>query len=424
LLSAALLAATSGGGASTSVSSIEVKERASANASLAAHGRYAAIVWGASTKDGVTDIYLVTSRDGGRAFTAPLRVNTQAGAANLSGEQPPRIVLLPRAGHDPAVVVVWTAKSPSGTRLWSTRSDDGGKSFASPALVAGSDAPGNRGWESITASPDGNVAALWLDHRDLSTNNGAGETTAHSQHKHDSGGPQKDGVGRAQLSKLFFGRLGEPADARPVTGGVCYCCKTALAAGSNGALYAAWRHVYPGSIRDIAFAMSKDGGRTFSTPVRVSDDNWVLDGCPENGPALAIDARQHIHVVWPTLVSSATGTGQQTLALYYATSSDGQHFTPRQRIPTDGAARHPQLAVGSRGDIVVAWDEQLGGTRRVAWARGTVESSGITRFERQVVADAVPASYPVIGSVDDATILAWTSGSSGQSVIRVDRLQR
>jgi hypothetical protein len=205
---------------------------------------------------------------------------------------------------------------------------------------------------------------------------------------------------------------------------VCYCCKTALVTGSNGAVYAAWRHVYPGSIRDIAFAMSKDGGRTFSSPVRVSDDNWVLDGCPENGPALAIDARQHIHVVWPTLVSTATATGEQTLALYYATSSDGQRFTPRQRIPTEGAARHPQLAVGPRGDIVVAWDEQVGGTRRVAWARGTVESSGATRFERQVVADAVPASYPVLGTVDNATIIAWTSGSSGQSVIRVDRLDR
>ena len=104
-----------------SPSGIAVAERTNANASLAAEGRFAAIAWGASTKDGVTDIYLTTSRDGGRAFGAPTRVSLAAGEANLSGEQPPRVSLIPRPGRNPAIVVVWTAKSPSGTRLWSAR---------------------------------------------------------------------------------------------------------------------------------------------------------------------------------------------------------------------------------------------------------------------------------------------------------------
>jgi hypothetical protein len=424
LLSAALLAATSSGGASRSVSNIEVTQRASANASLAVSGRFAAIAWGASTKDGVMDVFLATSRDGGRAFAAPTRVNENPGAANLSGEQPPRVALIPRPGHDPSVVVVWTAKTPSGTRLWSARSSDGGKSFAAPTLVPGSDAPGNRGWESITVRGDGKIAALWLDHRELASASGASASANHSKHKHgSSSGASSDGTARAQLSKLFFGRLDDPAGARALSGGVCYCCKTTMATGSDGAIYAAWRHVYPGSIRDIAFAMSKDGGRTFSTPVRVSEDNWVLDGCPENGPALAVDGKQRIHVVWPTLVAGAAGS-DQTLALFYATSPDGQHFTPRQRIPTEGAARQPQVTVGPRGEVVVSWDEQSGGTRRVSVARGTPDANGAVRFERKVISDAGSNSYPVVGTVDNGTIVAWTNGSNGQSVIRVERLER
>src|ERR1700710_3157521 len=94
--------------------------------------------------------------------------------------------------------------------------------------------------------------------------------------------------------------------------GVCYCCKTSLVTGDDGSLYAAWRHVYPGNIRDIAFTVSRDSGRTFADPVRVSDDRWVLDGCPENGPAMAIDGRNRVHIVWPTLVSGSTAGGEPT----------------------------------------------------------------------------------------------------------------
>jgi hypothetical protein len=51
--------------------------------------------------------------------------------------------------------------------------------------------------------------------------------------------------------------------------------KTTIAAARDGAIYAAWRHVYPGNVRDIAVTMSRDGGRTFAPPVRISDDKWA-----------------------------------------------------------------------------------------------------------------------------------------------------
>ena len=425
LLGSAVLTATAWGGVAKSTSGIAVAERANANASLAAEGRFAAIAWGASTKDGVTDIYLTTSRDGGRAFGAPTRVNLVAGEANLSGEQPPRVSLIHRTDRDPAIVVVWTAKSPSGTRLWSARSDDGGASFASPVLVPGSDASGNRGWESIATSDGRSVVALWLDHRELSNAADAAAATSHAGHQHGSAAAgQTDGAARAQLSKLFFGRVDDATRTRAVAGGVCYCCKTSIAAGSNGRIYAAWRHVYPGNVRDIAFAMSADGGRAFSAPVRVSEDNWVLDGCPENGPALAVDDSQRIHIVWPTLVPAGTAGGETTLALFYATSADGQHFTTRQRVPTQGVPRHPQIAVGLRGEITVAWDEQAGGTRRVALGRGTLDANGVVSLARQTIVDAAPATYPVLGAVEDGMVVAWTSGPSGQTVIRAERLDK
>jgi hypothetical protein len=415
VIAAALVAAAGSapGGASTELS---VPGRSNANPSIAARGRFVAIAWGATASEGPTDVYAATSRDGGRTFGSPARVNDVAGEARLSGEQPPQVTLVPRAGHDPAIVVVWTAKATDGTRLLSARSNDGGKSFTRAAALPGTDAPGNRGWEATAIDRDGRVVAIWLDHRELAK---GAAPMSHAEHQHTAKAAQQtDGVARAQLSKLFFARLDGPESARELTGGVCYCCKTTMAAGADGSIYAAWRHVYPGNIRDIAFTLSRDGGRTFAPPTRVSEDRWVLDGCPENGPAMAVDGTGRVHVVWPTLVAGATPGSEPTLALYYAMSRDGRQFTPRQRIPTEGFPRHPQIALGSRGSIAVTWDEQASGSRLIALGRGTADDNGAVRFARQAVSSDGRATYPAVASTDDDVVLAWASGPTGQTIIQ------
>jgi hypothetical protein len=415
LIVAALLQSLSGMAAGRSTE-IAVKDRSNAFASITASGRFAAIAWGA-TKDGVTDIYTSVSRDAGRSFGAPTRVNSAGVSANVSGEQPPRVTLIHRANLDPAIVVVWTAKSDAGTRLFSARSDNGGQSFAPAQPVPGTDAPGNRGWESVAANRDGSVVAMWLDHRGVAASGGS--SMNHAEHQHAaSGGNKTDGVARAQLSKLFFARLDGRDSGRALTGGVCYCCKTSIATDAGGGIYAAWRHVYDGNIRDIAFSRSSDGGRSFSAPVRVSEDKWVLDGCPENGPALAVDQQKRIHVVWPTLVPGPSSSTEPALGMFYATSQDGVHFSPRQQLPTEGFPRHVQIAVTAQGEIVTVWEEQAPGVRRVVLARGKVNSSGVAQLVRQPIDDAAPATYPVVAATDGGTIIAWTSGSTGQTVLQ------
>ena len=137
---------------------------------------------------------------------------------------------------------------------------------------------------------------------------------------------------------------------------------------------------------------------------------------------MTVDRHQRIHIVWPTLVPGATPSREPTLALFYASSQDGRNFTARQQIPTEGVPRHPQIALGDKGELIVAWDEQARGTRRVALARGSLDARGLARFVRQPMADGLRAEYPVIAAVDDATIVAWTSGSSGETMLRTQRL--
>jgi hypothetical protein len=396
---------------------IGVKDRASANASIATSGSFVGVVWAARTKEGATDIYTATSRDGGRSFRAPVRVNQTAGEVSVSGEQPPRIALTPNRAADPSLVVMWTAKGGLGTRLVSARSIDGGQSFGRAASVPGSDASGNRGWESLAIGAKGEPVAVWLDHREMAARPAG--TGASGGHQHGATTQhQTDGAAAAQLSQVFFARLNDPASARAIAPGVCYCCKTSVAAGADGSIVAAWRHVYPGNIRDIALTKSSDGGRTFAPPIRVSEDKWVLNGCPENGPAVTIDQTNAIHIVWPTLVHDSAGV--EALALFYATSRDGQRFTKRQQIPTEGVPRHPQIALGPTGTITVAWDEQLKGTRRIVIARGRVDDNSPVRFTRESVSEEA-GTYPVVAPLPDGEVVAWTSGSAADSVLRVAR---
>ena len=179
----------------------------------------------------------------------------------------------------------------------------------------------------------------------------------------------------------------------------------------------AWRHVSPGSIRDIAFTSSRDGGRTFAAPIRVSEDKWELEGCPDDGPAMAVDHQNHVHIVWPTLVKDASG--EPTMALFYASSSDGRRFTARERIPTEGMPHHPQIAIASDGSLAMAWDGLLNGTRRAVVARAMFDATGRPRFDRLVASGDGPAVYPIVAVAGDATIAAWTSGRSPEPVIQV-----
>jgi hypothetical protein len=422
LAAAACVAALAGAPSARSTEVAGIRGRSSANPSLAAVDRLVVLAWGATTPEGSADVYVATSRDAGSTFGNPTRVDDGTGQANVSGEQPPRVTLVPRPGADPSIIVVWAARSAAGARLLSAQSNDGGTSFTQPKALPGSEAPGNRGWQAIATARDGHVVAIWLDHRELNKG-AAGAASGHSGHQHGARPAQQaDAVARAQLSKLLFASVDDASSAQALTGGVCYCCKTAIATGADGSVYAAWRHVYPGNVRDIAFTASRDGGRTFAPPQRVSEDHWVLDGCPENGPALAVDDRNRVHVVWPTLVGGATSQSEPTLALFYASSRDGRQFTPRQRVPTEGFPRHPGITISPRGLVVVTWDEQEPGTRRIALGRGTPDDRGGVRFTRQVIEDAAGATYPVLATTERGVLVAWTSGPASGTRVRSQRV--
>ncbi|MEP7118885.1 MAG: sialidase family protein [Acidobacteriota bacterium] len=388
---------------------LAVPGRANSAPWVASQGRFVAVTWGAAA-DGKSDVYLATSDDQGGTFGAPVRVNTVLGDGRVSGEIPPRVALHAAvAGARPEVVVAWNAKD-QGTEVKVARSRDFGRTFAAPVSLQASGAAGDRGWHSLALDDQGVAHVLWLDHRGLAGPGGEHVMSASGEH---------DGVAMAQKSTLTYATFGATAGAeRVLTAGVCYCCKSAIVALPGGTLVSAWRHVYAGNLRDIAFTVSRDGGRTFAAPARVSEDGWAIDGCPDDGPALATGPDQAVHIVWPTVIPGAEPIG----AIFYSTLRAAGGFAPRTRIPTLGGPKpsHPQVAVDGAGSLVAAWDESLAGVRTAAYVVGTRDAAGVMRFGTPTrLGGSGPSSYPVVASLKGGVVAAWTSGVVGSSVIRV-----
>src|SRR5690606_7915357 len=110
------------------------------------------------------------------------------------------------------------------------------------------------------------------------------------------------------------GRTWQPS--HPIhLGPTCPCCRTGLARGPDGTLYASWRRIYPGNIRDVVVAASHDGGLTWDESVRPQADDWVFPGCPHAGPSLRVDPTGVVHIAWWTGKAGAAG-------VWYARSTD------------------------------------------------------------------------------------------------------
>jgi hypothetical protein len=401
-----------------------VHGRSSQTPWAAASGDFVVVAFGAQTAEGKADVFVAVSRDGGRGFSAPVRVNAVEGDARLGGELPPRVGLVARGGHDPEIVVAYGAKA-EHTEIRVARSRDGGRTFAPARALQAAGAAGDRGWHALALDGRGVAHVLWLDHRGLAPpGNRAGKPTAQgASHDHHMERDAIDGVAMAMRSGLYYGREGEgPASERELVKGVCYCCKVAMATTPSGGIYAAWRHVYAGNIRDIAFLASTDDGQHFGAPVRVSIDDWHLAGCPDDGPAMSVDGRGTAHVVWPTVLGGATPEG----ALFYASSADGKAFTPRIRIPTLGSPKpmHPQVLSASADRVLVAWDEVVDGVRQAAVRSLRFDDAAQPIFgaARRLGSPETPTSYPILVATSHGTVAVYVEGKPGASQIRVTGL--
>lgn len=276
------------------------------------------------------DVMLAHFNADGAMNGSPVRVNRQAGVATAwRGDQPSLAV-----AADGSVYVLWTARVESGdkhgTDVYLSVSNDRGQSFASEVKVNDDKVPSAHGMHSLAVAKDGRIYAGWLDERNVHTPKPSAKGEGHHMESN------------RELFTAYSTDGGRTFSAnRRVASEACPCCKTSLAVSPDGTLYAGWRQVLPGDFRHIAVASSTDGGTTFSTPVIVSDDRWMIQGCPVSGPSLAVDQSGSLKILWYAAGEAAPA------GLYFAESHDkGRSFSARQVVSQEGVRGTPVLTSG------------------------------------------------------------------------------
>ena len=186
----------------------------------------------------------------------------------------------------------------------------------------------------MAVGPHGELACSWLDDR-----SGYQQTYAAVRR-----------AGRGEFDPEELVHAGEPHV------GVCPCCPTAAAFAADGALFVAFRNVRDG-YRDIAVSRKKAGQSAFEEAVAVTGPSWKFDGCPHDGPSLAITDKT-LHIAW---MDARSGTPR---CWYGRSPIDALKFDVRELsdVPSSMSQGNARLLADAAGGLHAVWEEDIGAT--------------------------------------------------------------
>lgn len=282
------------------------------------------------------DICYVRRKAGEAEFSAPVRVNSQAGSAIATGTVRGAHIA---AGRNGRVHVAWMGaknaepKGPGGGHpMLYARLNDAGTAFEPQRNVA-QFAGGLDGGGSLAADDRGRVWVAWH-----------GSAEGHGEEH------RRVWVARSTDDGRTFAR---EAPAFEESTGACACCGMrafAHAAGRNGSsnVYLLYRSATEHVNRDMFLLASADGGRTFRGQ---KVHSWKIGACPMSTAHLGAGG-DRVVAAW------------ETEWQVYFTTVDPATFelTPPVAAPAaDGVKRkHPVVARNARGETLLAWTEGTG----------------------------------------------------------------
>jgi hypothetical protein len=337
-----------------------------------------------STED---HVYVDHSTDYGKSFSPPVAVNEE------------RVPIRSRSEYRSQIVVdasgrIYVAFPAYGLQPWTTYlsvSDDNGRHFSAPEPLSNQAGVANS-FETVLAIDGRNrLNAFWHDERES-----ASEETGNAIYF-----SIRESTGQWLESNRKF------AD------GVCSCCRLALDFDRDGQPVLLFRNIYPGNIRDHELARADAAGGGW-IKTRISVDEWRIEACPTDGPALAIGPDGRYHVAWFTQGSVRQG-------LFYANSSDrGQHFSKPMPIgerPEDLPGHPDLISLGQR--VVLAWSEFDGVKTRIMILQSNDRGDTWSRV-RSVAESGSESDYPFLLSDGRAIFLSWNSQIEGYRLIPIE----
>jgi hypothetical protein len=341
--------------------------------------------------DPASQLVLLTSVDGGDTFEQPVQVNEPGTNVGSHGENSPVLLF----GPGEKLYTMWEQQEGDATNVMFATSLDFGATFEKPIKVSDQITPTYSGYPTLAVAPNKTLCAAWLDFRDESDH---GDTAdIYLSCSIDEGSTFSKNV--------------------KVANGVCPCCRPSIIYGPQGQIMVFWRRVFPGNIRDIVVSISNDHGVTFAPPVRVAEDNWKLEGCPDSGPAV-IRAGQRVYVAWLTEASAA----RSGVRLAW-TDDGGKTFSlPVMASTKTLDSNHPAFALESDGNVLLSYQA------RDPWQKGgwtpprpyviEIDQHGDLSNPMLIANGTMPIEFPTVITGNAGRIFfAWTEATGDKPAV-------
>ena len=260
-----------------------------------------------------------------------------------------------------------------------------GRTWSAPVAPNRDKTISQHGFASLFPTAGGGLGLVWLDGR-----------TTHGEE------------GDMQLRAAMYDSAHKQLSDTMIDARVCECCPTAVALSADGPV-AAYRNRSAGEIRDI-YVTRLAAGR-WTMPVPVHRDNFKIEGCPVNGPAIAARGKDVV-VAWFTAPNEMNRS-------YLAFSHDGgRTFGAPVRADDKESLGRVVVALEKSGSAIVGWVESATQTPQFQIRR--VQPNG-TRSAAVTVANQSGTRYPRMALVRDEVVLAWTESEQESSRVKTAR---
>lgn len=264
------------------------------------------------------------------------------------------------------------------------QSDTNGESWSIPHVLHDDGVDAEHGFVSLVETPAGEVQAIWLDGR-----NTTGATPEMS------------------LGFTTLGADGAPGATALIDTRICDCCQTSAAWTSTG-LAVVYRDRSADEIRDIGIIRHVDGAWT--EPARVHADDWMIEGCPVNGPAIAANGA-NVVVAWFT---GAGGVDKVNIAF---SSDGGATFGPATVVDDGNPAGRVDVVLDAAGRALVTWLERTEDEAAEVRLRAITPDGKRTAATLVAKTSAARASgFPRMVMTGEDVVLAWTEAGEPSAV--------
>ena len=260
------------------------------------------------------------------------------------------------------------------------------------------------GFVSLLPLDSTRVFALWLDGQNMSA-----MSHGHMQAKPESEHGKSDLSTAMTLRSVILHADGSKSVELEVDASVCECCQTSITRSGDN-LIAVYRNRDEYETREIFKAVYSLVDNTWSEPVKVSSDGWIISGCPVNGP--------QIDSFGKTVIAAWFNAANNEPKTYAAVSLDGgSSFAEPILLDSENTGGRVDVTFNATGQALLTWVK----TGESSSVMGSVWNDG--RFSEPFIVGDIQGSrasgFPRSAGIGERFMVIWTDPSDQFSLFSV-----